>query len=92
MAAVGDCYSSGTDGSAGQTALLDRPPLATAPVSADASFPSLLFTDVFCEGLPKQVRGCNQQQYDQFSPLPQTLPVFSIGKGSGPCTCSAYDA
>ena len=39
----------------GPTVQLDRPPLATAAVTADASFPSLLLTDVFCEGLPKQV-------------------------------------
>jgi hypothetical protein len=34
----------------------DAPPLATAAVTADASFPSLLLTDVFCEATPKKVR------------------------------------
>jgi hypothetical protein len=47
--------SSGYDSSAVHGSLLDRAPLATAAVTADASFPSLLFTDAFCEGLPKQV-------------------------------------
>jgi len=60
MATVGDCGSgcdNGTGGSSTCAGLqLDRPPLATAAVTADASFPSLLLTDVFCEGLPKQVR------------------------------------
>lgn len=60
MVALGDAGSRGCcrslDTSVEQPVLaLDRPPLATAPVTADASFPSLLFTDVFCEGLPKQV-------------------------------------
>lgn len=59
MVAQGDAGGRGCrsfDASIVQPVLaLDRPPLATAPVTADASFPSLLFTDVFCEGLPKQV-------------------------------------
>jgi hypothetical protein len=55
MAAVGDVCCS-YDGSMGPSMLLERPPLATAAVTADASFPSVLFTDVFCEGLAKQVK------------------------------------
>lgn len=55
MAAVGDIWCS-YDGGMGHSMLLERSPLATAAVTADASFPSVLFTDVFCEGLPKQVR------------------------------------
>lgn len=54
MGAVCDS-GSGYDSSAVHGSLLDRAPLATAAVTADASFPSLLFTDAFCEGLPKQV-------------------------------------
>jgi hypothetical protein len=55
MAAVGD-VSCSYDGGMGHAMLLERPPLATAAVTADASFPAVLFTDVSCEGLPKQVR------------------------------------
>lgn len=36
-------------------AMLDQPPLAIAAVTADAMFPSVLFTDVYCNGIPKQV-------------------------------------
>lgn len=57
VAGDGSSGGGGCDGAGGGCAagLLARAPLATAAVTADASFPSLLFTDVFCEGLPKQV-------------------------------------
>lgn len=35
-----------------------KPPLAVVAVTATANFPSLLVTDVFCQGLAKQVRHC----------------------------------
>lgn len=61
MLTVADA-SSACDGSSlghasmGTALHLDRPPLATAAITAEASFPSLLLTDVYCEQLPKQVR------------------------------------
>lgn len=38
------------------TVLRTKPPLAVVAVSATAAFPTLLVTDAFCLGLPKQVR------------------------------------
>jgi hypothetical protein len=43
-------------GGAAGGGLEGKPLLATVSVTATASFPSLLVTDVFCQGIPKQVR------------------------------------
>jgi hypothetical protein len=43
-------------GCAAGAGLEGKPPLATVSVTVTASFPSLLVTDIFCQGLPKQVR------------------------------------
>jgi hypothetical protein len=48
---VGSC----PDGADTLSSAVEKPPLATVSVTATASFPSLLVTDVFCQGLPKQV-------------------------------------
>jgi hypothetical protein len=42
-------------GCAAGAGLEGKPPLATVTVTATASFPSLLVTDLFCQGIPKQV-------------------------------------
>ncbi len=51
--------AAGPDGLAAATgklaATLPAPPAVCCPLSADATFPALLLTDAFIEGLPKQV-------------------------------------
>jgi hypothetical protein len=59
-------------GCAAGSGLEGKPPLATVSVTATASFPSLLVTDVFCQGIPKQVRSISYLHYQQ-SPAHCTL-------------------
>jgi hypothetical protein len=71
--AAGSPAAGGADvpGCAAASCLASKPPLATVSVTAVASFPSLLVTDVFCQGLPKQVRKRH------------TTPVAAVASAAG---------